>query len=77
MTVKELKTIKESNVILTPKSEFGRQFVKNHGNMYNIYPTKILSSSQFNLRIESIKDREIILVSSDNDSNKDFIVKFQ
>jgi hypothetical protein len=68
---------KESNVILNPKSEFGNIFIRKNGEKYNIKPTNILSCSKLNFRIESIKTEAVILVSSDNDKNKDFIVKFQ
>lgn len=71
-----MKNKKESNVKLIHKTEFGRVFIRENGDSYNIKPTNILSCSKLNFRIESIKTAVVILVSTDNDKNKDFIVKF-
>lgn len=72
-----MKNKKESNVILNPKSDFGKIFIRENGDKYNIKPTNILSCSKLNFRIESIQTEAILLVSTDNDKNKDFVVKFQ
>ncbi len=77
MAKKFNRPVKYSNVILNHKSEFGRLFIQNHGDQYNIYPMRKLSLSRLNFRIESVIDGKIIMVNACDDFNKDFTVKFQ
>lgn len=64
----------EGNVIVEPKSDYGKEIVSKHGQEYKyIKIVEYHYNGDFLVMIKSIKDSKGILVNIDD---KDFIVKF-
>lgn len=65
----------EGNVIVEPKSDYGKKTISNHGNKYTyIKIVEYHYKGDFLIMIKSVIDDKAILVNIDED--KDFIVKF-
>jgi len=65
----------EGNVIVEPKSDYGKEILSKHGKEYTyIKIVEHVSNGDFLVMVKSVRDRKRILVNIEID--KDFIVKF-
>lgn len=65
----------EGNVVVEPKSDYGKEVVSKHGTEYTyIKIVEHVGNGDFLVMIKSVKDNKGILVNIEMD--KDFVVKF-